>query len=212
MKRLLILVVAITTLMTVMIGSASAGASKTDVCHYDADADAYHLINISDNAIDKHIEHGDVAPDTYEIGDASYLDEDCSLVSFDAYGDVLWTNWNGSVTGIHTVFSLFAGTATDYTDGSGTVEQTTGNGTITVTVACVKIDGNELNWGGYVTASDDATKPVTTDIVGWANDGGSTDMIGSWADSYPGNDDPCSDLALAWPGEGTVTDGDLVIN
>ncbi len=119
----------------------------------------------------------------------------------DAFADVVWTNKAGTVTGIHTVFSLFAGTAgAGYKDGSGTLVQTTPSGTITVEAACVKIDGSEVNWGGVVTGSDDAAKPIGTDIIGWAEDG-LIDMIGSWADNYPGNPDPCSAAALNWTGE-----------
>ena len=102
-------------------------------------------------------------------------------------------------------------TGPDYTDGSGTVIQTHSGGTITIDVQCVKIDGEEVNWGGLVSASSPPGHPVGTDIVGWATDE-ATDMIGDWANSYPGNDDPCSAAALGWTGGGTVTSGDLVVN
>jgi hypothetical protein len=33
---------------------------KVDVCHYDADNDSWHVINISENALPAHLAHGDV--------------------------------------------------------------------------------------------------------------------------------------------------------
>ena len=77
MRRTITLLVAIATIMTVTAGTASAGrseksqVSKTDLCHYDADTDEYHLIRINGNAVDKHLAHGDVSPAT------EGLDVDC---------------------------------------------------------------------------------------------------------------------------------------
>jgi hypothetical protein len=56
--------------------SADAPADKVDVCHYSADDDGFHLISISGNALEVHIEnHGDVMPgdsvpdmENYEYG------------------------------------------------------------------------------------------------------------------------------------------------
>lgn len=56
---------------------AAKKAAKVDICHYDADEDLFKVINISGNAVDKHIEnHGDVFPSTF------YADADG-----DGYGD-----------------------------------------------------------------------------------------------------------------------------
>ena len=41
--------------------TAAAPAAKIDVCHYDADTGTYHKINISQNASDTHLAHGDNA-------------------------------------------------------------------------------------------------------------------------------------------------------
>lgn len=77
MKKLLIILLAMSTLSVGMAGAAP----KSDVCHYDADADAYHLINISDNAIDKHIEHGDAEPGTAVPTAPGYeFDTECEAV------------------------------------------------------------------------------------------------------------------------------------
>lgn len=52
--------------------TASAGpAPKVDVCHVD-DEGNYNLINVSDNAIDKHIAHGDATPGDEVPGTAGY--------------------------------------------------------------------------------------------------------------------------------------------
>ncbi len=60
MRRLFILGIAVATLMTVAAGIATAGpAPKVDVCHRTG-AGTFHLINISQNAVQKHIDHGDV--------------------------------------------------------------------------------------------------------------------------------------------------------
>jgi hypothetical protein len=42
--------------------ASAAPAPKVDVCHYDADAGTFHKINISENAFQKHLDHGDAAP------------------------------------------------------------------------------------------------------------------------------------------------------
>lgn len=39
---------------------ASARAEKVDICHYDADTGTYHHINVSVNALDAHLSHGDL--------------------------------------------------------------------------------------------------------------------------------------------------------
>ena len=35
--------------------------SKVNVCHYDADADTWKTININGNALEAHLNHGDVS-------------------------------------------------------------------------------------------------------------------------------------------------------
>jgi hypothetical protein len=38
-------------------------SNKIDVCHYDADYDSWHTININKHALKAHLSHGDVVPD-----------------------------------------------------------------------------------------------------------------------------------------------------
>ena len=93
MRRILTIAVAVATLMTVTAGTASAGrgdnprvnkvrTEKVDVCHYDAEADEFHLINISPKAVEKHLAHGDatpgsVVPDT----DGFEFDSECVAIA-----------------------------------------------------------------------------------------------------------------------------------
>lgn len=44
--------------------AGAAPASKMDICHYDEETGLFHLINVSGNAIDAHMAHGDFTPGT----------------------------------------------------------------------------------------------------------------------------------------------------
>jgi hypothetical protein len=45
---------------------AAAPQPKADICHFDRDAGLYHVINVSQNAVSKHLsQHGDVFPGTF---------------------------------------------------------------------------------------------------------------------------------------------------
>ena len=84
---------------TATLPTASA-AAKSDVCHYDADADTYHLINIADRAIDAHIAHGDARPGETvpgSNGDFAFDDAcvpqpvfDCATVGGAEVGGACW--------------------------------------------------------------------------------------------------------------------------
>jgi len=97
-------------------------------------------------------------------------------------------------------------------DGYGLATQTNSDSKVRVTTAtCVRIDGNEVNWGGTVTASSVGAE-VGQPIIGWAKDDGATDdMMGGFFGSFPGSPDPCSEAALTWNGGGEVTSGDVVV-
>ena len=93
MRRLLTILVTVTTIMTLTAGAASAGRGdkgrpektqpeKVAVCHHDSDTAEYHLININRNAIGKHIAHGDASPGEALAGaDGAALDELCEVVN-----------------------------------------------------------------------------------------------------------------------------------
>lgn len=62
-------------------GMELSGSSKTkvDVCHYDAETDAYQLITIADPAVDAHINHGDAQPgDAVPTMEGFEFDDTCT--------------------------------------------------------------------------------------------------------------------------------------
>lgn len=64
------------TLLAFLVAPATALAGdKTDVCHFDADTNTYHLMTVSVAAMANHLAHGDAVPgdavpgmDGYELG------------------------------------------------------------------------------------------------------------------------------------------------
>jgi hypothetical protein len=102
MRRLSILAMATTLLMTIATGVASASppehaarpekapkaervapADKVDVCHRSGDGGTFHMINISSNALPAHIAHGDaLAGGSAVPGMPTYeFDENCDIPS-----------------------------------------------------------------------------------------------------------------------------------
>lgn len=83
MRRTFVLLVALALVPGVMAASAlAAPAPKVDVCHYDADGGVFHKINISGNALDAHIAHGDAVPGEPVPTAAGYqFDSDCAPVA-----------------------------------------------------------------------------------------------------------------------------------
>jgi hypothetical protein len=76
--------------MLAFAGPAMAKGPKVDICHWDADAQIFFVINISVNAVDKHIEnHGDVYPGSWwadadgdGFGDADGATDVCPNAGF----------------------------------------------------------------------------------------------------------------------------------
>ena len=81
MKKYFGIIIILVMMLTLAIAStASAAAEKVDVCHLDKDSGAYHLINISDNAFDQHVAHGDAAPGQAVPGMQHYIfNSDCTV-------------------------------------------------------------------------------------------------------------------------------------
>lgn len=74
---LMIALMMVFALMAIAPLAGAAPADKIDVCHYDADTDLFEPINISGNAFDKHMAHGDGEPDSW-VADPRYgFTEDC---------------------------------------------------------------------------------------------------------------------------------------
>lgn len=95
-KYLGVIVILAMLLALVPAGSVSAAVEKVPVCHYDKDAGVFFLINISDNAYDSHLAHGDVEPGDSIPGmlGMAYGD-DCSPVRVFADVSGTWTGHSG---------------------------------------------------------------------------------------------------------------------
>lgn len=97
----LVAVIAIALLVVPMVAFA-APAPKTKVCHNTGNG-SFHLINVSGNALDKHIAHGDFVPGDHVPDMAFYVfGEDCSpeldvveVVSAPLYySSTGWAGWS----------------------------------------------------------------------------------------------------------------------
>jgi len=74
---LIIALMMVFALMAIAPLAVAAPAEKIDICHYDADTDLFKLINISGNAFDRHMAHGDGEPESW-VEDGGYgFTEDC---------------------------------------------------------------------------------------------------------------------------------------
>jgi hypothetical protein len=79
-KLLSILAVLVLLLAALPVLSVGAGGIKVDVCHNEGNG-TYHLINISDNAFDSHVAHGDASPGDPVPGMDGYVfDDACNVV------------------------------------------------------------------------------------------------------------------------------------
>ncbi len=75
MKKI-ILGIFVIGLMAIVAVPAFAKATKVDVCHVEGNG-SYHMINISENALQAHLNHGDGLPG--DVVGNMILGEDCSL-------------------------------------------------------------------------------------------------------------------------------------
>jgi hypothetical protein len=91
MKKLLVLLIAMSTLWA---AGAGAPADKVDVCHHAAGAGAFHLINISGNAFDKHLDHGDGQPGGVVPGMSDYdFTDSCDMAqTVELSPETIWAN------------------------------------------------------------------------------------------------------------------------
>ena len=84
-------------------------SNKVDICHFDADTELFHVINISSNAVDNHLaNHGDSAPSTY------YADQDG-----DGYGDAATTDACPNPGFVDNSDDAFPTDATEHADSDG---------------------------------------------------------------------------------------------
>ena len=100
--------------------SVSAAASKVPVCHLDKDSGAFILINISDNAYDSHLNHGDVNPGDPIPGMLGMTyGEDCAPVRVFADVTGTWTGASGLVGNLAYTFTMIL--TQDGTSVNGTI-------------------------------------------------------------------------------------------
>jgi hypothetical protein len=175
MRRLPTLLVLTLVLALLAVTPVSAApAPKVDVCHYDAAADAYHLINVSENAYQAHFDHGD------QLAGASFLDEtgmgwefldDCTL------DHIYWMNYGPWYLSPQTVFDLGGAYDNDHVlnaiaEGyAGTLEFTEW-----ATPEIVEF------WLGFTNLA-----PGTTYQVFFVNDGGPFVLVGTFVADESGD-------------------------
>jgi hypothetical protein len=169
MRRIFILVLAIATLMTVSVSIAVASppdhaarpekaakpdkptkpergpAEKVDVCHYSSGEKGFHLINVSGNALEAHLAHGDTQPgevvpdmENYEYG------TDCEIRSTQVVDGSFLTD------GLSVGFVAYV-SFDQAVSGTGTYVSYTGEGNImsmTVSDVCLdELNGVATVWG-----------------------------------------------------------------
>lgn len=87
--------------MTATTQAASKGkGNKVDICHFDKDAGMFHVINVSQNAVDRHFSnHGDAYPGSYYadvdgdgFGDAAGETDSCPNLGFVDNGTDVFPN------------------------------------------------------------------------------------------------------------------------
>ena len=94
-KLLSVAAILVLLLVALPVLSVGAGGEKVDVCHSEGNG-TYHLINISDNAYDSHVAHGDAHPGDPVPGvSGKKFDEACNVV--DA-GPVFGPGWDSTAT------------------------------------------------------------------------------------------------------------------
>lgn len=77
----LLVVLALLLALTPVLAVTAAPAPKVDVCHFDKDTGVYFKINISENAFQAHVDHGDAAPGDPVPGlPQKKFTDDCSIV------------------------------------------------------------------------------------------------------------------------------------
>lgn len=78
MRRLLVLAIVVGVLAAMAVAAGAAPLPKVDVCHFDAESGTFDMINISENAYEAHVAHGDARPGEGVPGLPGYgFDENC---------------------------------------------------------------------------------------------------------------------------------------
>lgn len=181
MKKKIAYAIAFSALAILTIASMviAAPGTKVDVCHYDKDSGTYRKINISDNAWDTHIAHGDAAPGEPVPTMPSYkFDSECVPVPIlDVTGR--WTGRSGLVGNLAYNFYMDLAQASD--------------GSVTGTIVYTNYSANRIVTGNLV---GNILTITTADASYWAT------VSGTASNSYfygTGTDKNGSNVALeAW--------------
>lgn len=89
MRRLLVLILVVGVVTAVTVAAGAVPLGKRDVCHLDADSGLYQKINISENAFEAHVAHGDAAPLEDVPGMPGYgFDENCVPTAYVTFCNV----------------------------------------------------------------------------------------------------------------------------
>lgn len=73
--------------------ASAAPRGKVDVCHYDADSGTYHRINVNENALQAHLNHGDNSNVGCASGYALNTDTCVCERDFSAYACDKFNDW-----------------------------------------------------------------------------------------------------------------------
>ena len=166
-KKYLGLIVILTVLVSLLMatGVSAAGATKSDICHLDKDAGIFFLINISDNAFQAHLDHGDVAPGG-AVPDmpGMIFGSDCAVLPIGVTGT--WTGLSGLAGNLtypftmHLVQDLAGNVTGDIDYGAGFALRT-----ITGNVTGVTLTFTQTDPGGYwATVSGPVTATTFTGL------------------------------------------------
>lgn len=80
MKKAVFLVLVSVMLLAITLPVSAAPKAKVDICHLNGKGN-YNLINVSENAKDAHLDHGDALPGSDVPGMEGYIFDDyCSVV------------------------------------------------------------------------------------------------------------------------------------
>jgi len=151
-------------------------APKVDVCHIDGKGD-YHLINISENALQAHLDHGDARPHE-NVPDMPGWIFDSECVPYELMTETLFVN---AMTG--------AEVATSFNTKVGTQYKLVASGKY-LFVAWATATYPEL---GYADAKFSMRKPPNNpygDFIGWVDGADLTTTYGLQVVSFEGSYNP----------------------
>lgn len=139
------------------VGPLAGAGDKSYVCHVEGTGD-YHLINISDAALDKHIAHGDYKPGDpipgvpgEVFGDACESEAIDPVQVADGYFSNIYPSVNGYL--LTTSFLLYQEWDSSYSGTGSYTYPNVENRSLSMTITDACVDGNNVTVRGTVTAN-----------------------------------------------------------